>query len=70
MRGMRETGDNAESGNRPLPNPGSTRALINVETAESCPLKAVKSFVLNNPCGVLVYMTHKVASGGKNPAHQ
>ena len=45
MRSMRETVDSAGSGNQLLPNPGSIRALINMETGESGPLKAVKTFV-------------------------
>lgn len=68
MRSTRETADSAGSGNQLLPNPGSIRALINMETGESGPLKAVKTFVLKNPYWVLVCMTHKVASGRKKPS--
>lgn len=55
MRSMRETVDSAGSGNQLLPNPGSIRALINMETGESGPLKAVKTFVLRIPLGPCLY---------------
>lgn len=45
---MREPVGNVESEDQPLPNPGSTWALINVETKESDPLQIRKNFVLKD----------------------
>lgn len=62
---MREPVGNAESRTKALPNPGSIRALVKGETAESDPLKTVKTFVLKDPCQVPVYVSHKLASRQK-----
>lgn len=57
---MRQPVRNAGHENQPLPNPGSTWALINVETGESDPLQIWKIFVPKDPCQIPVYVTHKV----------
>lgn len=67
---MREPIGNAESGNKPLPDPGSIWALINLETGESDPLKTVEIFVLKNPCQVPISVTHKVAFRQNKTAHR
>lgn len=66
---MRETVGKSESGDQPLPDPGSIWALINLETGESDPLKIVEIFVLKIPHEVPFYVTHKVAFRQKETAH-